>query len=324
MQQTIGEKIKFLRTQKGLSQTALAKALYFSNRTISNWENNLRDVSVENLEKLAAYFKVPLQHFTNAIHSSISPQGAFQEVKFKKLVVNHSYFYLLLMLMIINTLMMWIPFQNRIQTLLLCLLFWLGFLIVSIMRYTKEYPQRTKTFLLPLETIITYQTELSEKSRRNFLFTMISLYVALILVSTFFYVSAYGMLNLVEVDLAFNTSFIIFYSWVIMLQGLILIKQIISGFPKQSMPYNRNQNGFGMRWHRMVASMQYGMVIFLIIYLNGFGHPFFPFALLLFTLVNGFSTVLLLRMILVTATKFFDSYKLMSQPISKNQREILQ
>ncbi len=324
MQQSIGEKIKFLRTQKGLSQTALAKALYFSNRTISNWENNLRDVSVENLEKLAAYFKVPLQHFTNGANASLSPQGAFQEVKIKKLVVNHSYFYLLLMLMIMNTLMMWIPFHNRIQTLLLCLLFWFGFLIVSIMLHTKDNRQRTKTFLLPLETILTYQTHLSEKSRRIFLFTMIGLYITLILVSTFYYVSAYGMFNLVEVDLAFNTSLIIFYSWVIILQVLALIKLIISGFPKQSMPYKRNQHGFGMGWHRMVASMQYGMVIFLIIYSNGFGHTFFPFALLLFTLVNGFSTVLLLRMILVTTTKFFDSYKLMSQPISINQREILQ
>lgn len=324
MKQTIGEKIKFLRIQKGLSQTDLAKQLYFSNRTISNWERNLREVSVENLEKLAQFFHVSIDHFMKDSPQTLAPQGAYQEIKVKKIAIDDRFFYFLIAFMVLNTIMFWVPFQNRIHAVVIFLLFWLGFFINTIVHYGNLNRERTKTFVLPIGTILSFQTNIPNKGRYAFKRLLIVQYFLLILVSTFFYVGIYGMLNQVEVDLTFNIFIILFYSLMTLLQCFVLIKELMSGVPKQVIPYLKHQYGFGMLVHRAVVSLQYGMVIFLIIYMNGFGHTFFPMDLLLFTLVNGLSLITLLRLMLVTTAKFYDSYRLIGQQISKNQTEILQ
>lgn len=324
MKQTIGEKIKLLRTQKGLSQAALAKQLYFSNRTISNWEHNLREVSVENLEKLAQFFNVPIDHFTNVSNQTLAPQGAYQEIKVKKIAIDDRFFYFLIVLMFVNTMMFWVPFQSRIHAVLIFLLFWIGFLLTTIVHYTNVNRERTKTFVVPIGTILTYQTNIANKGRYAFKRSLLGQYLLLIFVSTLYYVGIYGMLNQVEVDVAFNIFIVLFYTLMTLFQCFVFIKEFISGVPKQVIPYLKNQYGFGMFVHRTVVSLQDGMVIFLIIYMNAFGHTFFPMDLLLFTLVNGLCLVILLRLILVTTAKFYDSYRLIGQQISKNQTEILQ
>ena len=52
------EQVKLLREAKKLSQTQLAKALYVSKQSVSNWENNNIVPSVELLVKLADFFGV--------------------------------------------------------------------------------------------------------------------------------------------------------------------------------------------------------------------------------------------------------------------------
>ncbi len=324
MNQTIGEKIKFLRNQKGLSQSDLAKKLYFSNRTISNWERNLREVSIRNLEKLAQFFQVSIDYFTKPPSQTVPPQGAYQQIKVKKIAINDRFFYFLLILMFINTSMFWIPFQNRINAVLVFLLFWIGFLCMTMIHYSNLDRERTKTYVVPLDASLSYQTSISNKDRQWFKISLVLQYIMLILISTFYYVGIFGMINRVEVDLAFNVFLIFFYTSMTLFQCFVLIKEFITGVPKQVIPYVKHHNGFGMILHRAVVSIQYSMVIFLIIYMNGFGHTFFPMDLLLFTLVNGLSMVLLLRLMLVTNAKFYDSYRLISQQVSNHQSEILQ
>lgn len=324
MQSTIGEKIKFLRTQKGLSQSALAKQLYFSNRTISNWENNLREVSVQNLEKLSAYFNVPLDYFKKTQQPNLPPQGAYQQIKVKKIAINDRFFYFLLILMFINTLMFWVPFQNRVNAVLIFLLFWIVFLFTTIIHYTNVDRERTKTFVVPLDASLTYQTTLSDKKRRYFKITLLGQYGLIAFISTFYYVGIFGMINRVEVDVSFNMFIIFFYTFMMGLYAFAFIKELVAGTPKANIPYVKNQYGFGMLIHRAVVSIQYTMIIFLIIYMNGFGHQFFPIDLMLFTLVNGLCLVLLLRLMLVANATFYDSYRLISQNLDQKQFETLQ
>ena len=56
----LGEKIKLLRQQAGLSQSQLAQALNVSRAAIAKWENNNGTPDVGNLKALASYFRCDL------------------------------------------------------------------------------------------------------------------------------------------------------------------------------------------------------------------------------------------------------------------------
>ncbi|MDR1094260.1 MAG: helix-turn-helix domain-containing protein [Clostridiales bacterium] len=53
-----GERLRDLRTEKGLSAMALAKQVGLSDAAIIRWENDTNDILGENLVKLAQYFGV--------------------------------------------------------------------------------------------------------------------------------------------------------------------------------------------------------------------------------------------------------------------------
>ena len=57
---TLGENLKRLRTEKGLSQEEVAGQLFLSRQTISKWENNQAEPGVENLKALARLYGVSL------------------------------------------------------------------------------------------------------------------------------------------------------------------------------------------------------------------------------------------------------------------------
>lgn len=54
----LGERIKYLRGEKGIGQNMLAKELGFSNASISYWETGKQEPCAEALFKLALYFNV--------------------------------------------------------------------------------------------------------------------------------------------------------------------------------------------------------------------------------------------------------------------------
>ena len=54
----LNERIKKLRTERGLSQVDLAKELNVSKQSVSNWENDSIQPSIEVLVKIAHFFSV--------------------------------------------------------------------------------------------------------------------------------------------------------------------------------------------------------------------------------------------------------------------------
>ena len=73
---SLGERLKYFRDQKGMSQDDLAKALKFESRQIvSNIENGVRKISGEELVACAEFLDVKLVQFTNPY--SLVGQGAF-------------------------------------------------------------------------------------------------------------------------------------------------------------------------------------------------------------------------------------------------------
>ena len=59
---TFSERIKYLRTEKGLGQDDLAKEIGVSNGIISLWENGLREPSMSSLIALANFFHVSIDY----------------------------------------------------------------------------------------------------------------------------------------------------------------------------------------------------------------------------------------------------------------------
>lgn len=54
----MGERLRFLRQEKGIGQNKLAADLGISNASISYWENAKQEPTAEALFKLAVYFDV--------------------------------------------------------------------------------------------------------------------------------------------------------------------------------------------------------------------------------------------------------------------------
>lgn len=57
------DKLKKLRTEKGISQQALADAIHISRSAVAKWENGLGYPSIDSLELLIAYFGVSESYF---------------------------------------------------------------------------------------------------------------------------------------------------------------------------------------------------------------------------------------------------------------------
>lgn len=64
---TFEDRLKELRTEKGVGQIELAKAINVSNGIISLWENGLREPKLSNLIALAKYFEVPLDYLVGLV-----------------------------------------------------------------------------------------------------------------------------------------------------------------------------------------------------------------------------------------------------------------
>ncbi len=56
------ERLKELRTERGIGQVELAKALNVSKGIISFWENGLREPKLSNLIGMAQYFEISIDY----------------------------------------------------------------------------------------------------------------------------------------------------------------------------------------------------------------------------------------------------------------------
>ena len=58
--QQLGEKIKMLRKNKGMTQEQLSEVLAVSSQTISKWENNISAPDISLLPVIARYFGITM------------------------------------------------------------------------------------------------------------------------------------------------------------------------------------------------------------------------------------------------------------------------
>jgi len=58
----LGDRLKELREEKGLSALALSKTLEFGEANVGHWERGKRDITSDNLIKLADFFGVSVDY----------------------------------------------------------------------------------------------------------------------------------------------------------------------------------------------------------------------------------------------------------------------
>ena len=120
----IGTRIKQLRTERHISQEALANALNISRQSVTKWENNASKPSTANILALCEFFDVPLNELMVADNVS---QGTSEieersdtKVRFWEKIP------LKCILIISGLLYMELHFICMCFVLLLLLLFWLA------------------------------------------------------------------------------------------------------------------------------------------------------------------------------------------------------
>lgn len=72
MAKFFNKNLKYIRQQRGLSQQEIADKLKLDRSTISRWENNDMDATVENAIQVADIFNVPLADFVGKDLSILS------------------------------------------------------------------------------------------------------------------------------------------------------------------------------------------------------------------------------------------------------------
>ena len=70
---TMGERIKALRKEYGMTQLALANALGITKGTVSTWENNSRTPGFETLSKLSDIFQRSIEYIMGKSDDATSP-----------------------------------------------------------------------------------------------------------------------------------------------------------------------------------------------------------------------------------------------------------
>lgn len=67
----LSKSIKLLRTSRGMSQVDLAQKLSVTKQTVSNWENDNIQPSIDMLERLADFFCVSTDYLLGRTEDSI-------------------------------------------------------------------------------------------------------------------------------------------------------------------------------------------------------------------------------------------------------------
>ena len=71
--ESFGQRIKSLRTEKGLSQQQLADLIYVTRKTVGNWETGNRIPDITMLSRLAECLGVETYELVDALHSQDDP-----------------------------------------------------------------------------------------------------------------------------------------------------------------------------------------------------------------------------------------------------------
>ena len=137
-QQKMGEFLKHLRKEKGLTQEQLAEYFYVSSRTVSRWETGSNMPDVEMLIELADFYDVEIREIIDGERKSenmekeketlkkVAEYADAEKAKLKKKVSN---IFKWMCLMMLGSILIGF-FANQLDTILGCVCFTLGIILL--------------------------------------------------------------------------------------------------------------------------------------------------------------------------------------------------
>ena len=64
---TVGQRIKQLRKERGLSQMQLAQKIYYGQKAVSMWERDKNEPSFNAVKALCSFFKITFEELTKGV-----------------------------------------------------------------------------------------------------------------------------------------------------------------------------------------------------------------------------------------------------------------
>ena len=71
--ETLGDKIRRLRSERKVSQGELAEGIGVSRQTVSKWESDVTRPNMESIRSLCSYFSVDVSIFIDEVPQECSP-----------------------------------------------------------------------------------------------------------------------------------------------------------------------------------------------------------------------------------------------------------
>lgn len=77
--ETLGDKIRRLRSERKVSQGELAEGIGVSRQTVSKWESDVTRPNMESIRSLCGYFSVDVSIFIDEVPQECSPAAQFRQ-----------------------------------------------------------------------------------------------------------------------------------------------------------------------------------------------------------------------------------------------------
>lgn len=172
---SLGEQIKALREEHRVTQKDLAEALCVVNSTISNWENNRRQPSIDELRRIADFFNESLSVFDTVFHEArfVSPHDINPSVyQMVESTPKQHYFFKKMWLVYLAVIVVWYAttfFRAMIMDLVFGLMFfgWLMIGFLFLWRWLFSSSHKKKVALVPATSKLSCHGESNDVSHLN-------------------------------------------------------------------------------------------------------------------------------------------------------------
>jgi transcriptional regulator with XRE-family HTH domain len=281
---TLGDRLKKLRLQRGWSQQQLANKVFVSNRTISSWEQNKRDISYEQLTLIAKAFDINVQHFY--VEQPIPQTGQVASITLRSFKTLPNLLILFYVATCLQYGLLLIPFSNPLHITLLSLFGWIGIASMMGSHWLREQKKSTQTWLFPMHQHIVYETSRSNASHRTMNWFFTSGLIVFLLPLFLYYGSWFVMLQRLETEGTLITLLSILFLVLLIAHCILILRSLVNQpFAKRLDVHSFNRNS-GLRLLRAWVWGHLGVIIILVIFSLNWPYALLPIELVILRLVN--------------------------------------
>jgi transcriptional regulator with XRE-family HTH domain len=307
---TPGDRLKKLRIQRGWSQQEIAEKVFVTNRTISNWEHNKREISHNQLLAIAKAFDVNVQHFYH--DQSIPQSGQVSSITVRSFKTYPKLLGLFYVATCVQYGLLLIPFSSPLYVTLLSFVGWFGLASVMGTHWMNAQKKNTQTWLFPIHQHIVYESSHPEAYHRRMRWFFSGGLIAFFLPLFLYYGSWFEMLQSLATEGALITIVSLGFLVLLMTQCVLLIRSLANHAFAARYDAHAFSTMSRLRFMRMWVWGQLSMIIGLLIFSLNWPFALFPIELLTLRFVNEAFLLLYLPSFYERIVRYYASYHLIA------------